>query len=193
MALWRRWVKCWVRTDLPLWWNRCWWQCCYRSWYSVKLLTTYFKRERTISCCLITRFNTRPRLRSRSTIMAWARTLRVLRPSVSLFGKPMQSCLKCRLRGRIFKSRNNCDSTDLDLPPLQFQLFTFLRALCITRRDWLWFLKQNSERLTSRCDVIENVTAGQSARRQTKATNYIATNHAACRFACILARVEIII
>lgn len=74
-----------------------------------------------------------------------------------------------------FESFSNWDSTDPKLPPpLQFQLFTFLRALCITRRDWLWLLKQNPEWLTSRCDIVENVKAGQSARCQMKATNYLA-------------------
>lgn len=92
---------------------------------------------------------------------------------------------KFQLKRRIYLSSNECHSSDPRLP----QPFAFLRALCITCRDWLWFFKHSHKRLTSWCDIVENVKAGQSARCQTPATNYLATNCAACRFACRLAQV----
>lgn len=152
---------------------------------------TYFTSVRTISFCLITHFNTHPS----AVIQKHYEGVSLDCECTVSFGKSVQSRAQVwTFRKNIFASVfNKQDSTDPELPPLQFQLFTFPRALCIKRHDWLWFLPQNSERLTSLCDIFKNVKAGQSACCQMTAANYLGTNRTQCRCACRLATVFFLI
>lgn len=85
-------------------------------------------------------------------------------------------------------SFNNWDSTDPELPPLQFQLFTFLRALCMIGCDF------SSRTLSGWQGGATSLKMSRQVNQRAvtmKATNYLTTNQGACRFACRLVRIYI--